>query len=180
MTSAKARCVLISSSSSSKDWSASANSIAPMSSRWTFEITLLRRRCGSSSGSRIKTSTVSSPAATAARSEKRRQAAHDTARAAHEKKYTAFWVEYLRTQERIFRTTRIAEYGRFESERDQRRAEIKNSRWKTLSATILETFDAEETLLREFHEFFSPEIFDFWTWDRKINQEAFTTKHVTV
>ena len=114
------------------------------------------------------------------RSEKRRQAAHDTARAAHEKKYTAAWVEYLRTQERTFRTTRTADYGRFESERDQRRAEITNSRWKTLSATILETFDSEETLLREFHEFFSPEIFDFWTWDRKINQKAFTTEHVTV
>lgn len=119
-------------------------------------------------------------AAHRSRSEKRRQAAHDAARAAHEKKFTAAWVEYLRTRERAFRTTRATDYARFESERNQRRAEISSSRWKTLSATILETFDSEDTRLREFHEFFPEEVLDFWTWDRQLNQEAFNAEHVIV
>ncbi|MEO7966259.1 MAG: hypothetical protein ABIT38_20350 [Gemmatimonadaceae bacterium] len=82
------------------------------------------------------------------------------------------WVEYLVSTEVEMRESQPQKYAAFEEHRaDERRRYFEVMPEGSIRRAALESHDSDWSRLRAFQDWFSDDVLDFWTWDRRVNGE---------
>ncbi len=103
----------------------------------------------------------------------KRVKAERAAREAHETAHRAEWIAYLKAEAERVKKERPDDHDQFEAHRADERRRIIESPFAVFTDERLARYDREERRVLDFQKFFAGEVFDFWTWDARLNPTAF-------
>jgi hypothetical protein len=89
----------------------------------------------------------------------------------YEAEHRAAWEVYVAETETRFRTERPEDFARFLAHREGERRRIAESPYQGARERALAYLDSDEARLKDFQEFFSHEVRDFWKWDEARKSE---------